>query len=119
MAHWSRPFASVGRVRVPPPSKMLLAAGAIIAVSLLSSTERAHWLLPTAHAQESGQWVVGQVVKLDTASKRLTIRAIMGFQELRARKGELLENVKVGDQVRLQVGPDGTEKVITALEVIR
>jgi hypothetical protein len=99
MAHWLRPVARV--------------------VTIAFGTEGAHRLLATAHAQESGQWVVGQVVKLDTASKKLTIRAIMGFQELRARKGELLENVKVGDQVRLQVGPDGTEKVITALEVIR
>ena len=59
----------------------------------------------------------GKVVKVDTAENRITIAAVMGHKSLRVLKPELLSQVKVGDQIKFTMGQDGTEAVVTGIEV--
>lgn len=59
----------------------------------------------------------GRVVSIDVAAKKITIAAVMGHKALRVLNPQLLEVVKVGDQIKFTTGQDGTEVVVTTIEV--
>lgn len=69
---------------------------------------------PASWAAESHN---GRVVKIDAAEGKITIAAVMGHKALRVLKPELLTQVKVGDQIKFTMGQDGTEAVVTGIEV--
>ena len=70
-------------------------------------------------APEARSWVVAKVVKIDAAESRITLSAIMGHKDLKAKEPAMLEKVKVGDRVRFLVGSNGNEVVITDIEVVQ
>jgi Cu/Ag efflux protein CusF len=77
-------------------------------------------VLSPASAQDGGAAKYnGKIERIDAEKGILTVKAVMGHKDLRLATPALLEKLKVGDQVRLTLGPNGTETVVTSVEVIR
>ena len=74
-------------------------------------------LMPDARAQ--AQVFYAEVVKIDHEQKRVTLKAVMGHKTLRVQRPELLEGLKVGDQVLFETGQDGAEVIITVLTITK
>jgi Cu/Ag efflux protein CusF len=75
-------------------------------------------LAPAAHAQErpqSGQWLNGEVVKIDTATNVVTLKSVMGHRVLKVRPPSLLANLKPGDVIQFAINQDGNETVLTEI----
>jgi Cu/Ag efflux protein CusF len=70
-----------------------------------------------ASAQASRFWA--EVVKVEVVERRLTLKASMGQQTLRVAPGVALDALKAGDKVLLTFGQDGSESIITSIEVIK
>lgn len=60
-----------------------------------------------------------EISKIEIAEKRVTLKASMGQHTLRVAPGVALDAIKPGDKVLLTFGQDGTESIITSIEVIK
>jgi Cu/Ag efflux protein CusF len=60
-----------------------------------------------------------ELTKIEIAEKRVTLKASMGQQTLRVAPGVALDALKPGDKVLITFGQDGTESIITSIEVIK
>ncbi len=74
-------------------------------------------IVPAVQAQS--QVFYAEVVKIDHEQKRVTLKAVMGHKSLRVQRPELLEGLKVGDQVLFETGQDGPEVIITVLTITK
>jgi Cu/Ag efflux protein CusF len=81
----------------------------MLVLSLLSAT--------SALAQASR--FSAEIAKMEIAERRVTLKASMGHQTLRVAPGVMLDAFKPGDKVHVTFGQDGTEPIITSLEVIK
>jgi Cu/Ag efflux protein CusF len=66
-------------------------------------------------AQPAQGRLYAEIVKIDVAQKKVTLKAVMGHRTLRVARPEMLEGFKEGDQVLFEVGQDGTEVIVTIL----
>lgn len=60
-----------------------------------------------------------EITKIEMAERRVTLKASMGQQTLRVVPGVALDAVRPGDKVLLTFGVEGTESVITGIEVVK
>jgi Cu/Ag efflux protein CusF len=60
-----------------------------------------------------------EITNIEIAEKRVTLKASMGQQTLRVAPGVALDAFKPGDKVLITFGQDGTESIITSIEVIK
>jgi Cu/Ag efflux protein CusF len=67
-----------------------------------------------SHAQ-SRQSFYAEIVKIDRATNKITLKAVMGHKTLRVARPEILEGFKEGDQVIFETGQDGVEVIVTVL----
>ena len=82
---------------------------AVLALSLVSA-------MP-ALAQASSFSV--EITKIEIPEQRVTFKASMGQQTMRVASGVALDVLKLGDKVLVTFGQDGTESVISSIEVIK
>lgn len=94
------------------PSRRLVAAATATALLFLSSAGAT----PTL-AQSSGY--AAEIAKIDLAQRRVTLKASMGQESMRVAAGVALDALKPGDKVRVRFGQQGTEAVITRIEVVK
>ena len=91
------------------PAVVATSVAAVLALSLLSARP--------ALAQ-AGKFQV-ELTKIELAEKRLTLKASMGELTLRVAPGVALDAFKPGDKVLITFGQDGTEPVITSIELVK
>jgi Cu/Ag efflux protein CusF len=60
-----------------------------------------------------------EIVHVDMADKRVTLKASMGQQTMRVVSAVVLEALKPGDKVLVTFGQSGKEAVITSVEVLK
>jgi Cu/Ag efflux protein CusF len=58
-----------------------------------------------------------EIAKIETTEKRVTLKASMGEQTMQVAPSVALQAFKVGDKVLITFGQDGTEPVITRIEL--
>ena len=98
--------------RMPHLFRPLVVAATVAAVLALSSVGA----MP-ALAQASR--FSAEIAKIDIVEKRVTLKASMGQQTMRVASGVALDAFKPGDKVLVTFGQDGTESVITSIEVVK
>jgi Cu/Ag efflux protein CusF len=59
-----------------------------------------------------------EIAKIDPADRRVTLKGSMGQLVVRVAAGVALDAFKPGDKVRVTFGQDGTEPVITRIELV-
>ncbi len=59
-----------------------------------------------------------EITKIEIAERRVTLKASMGQQTLRVAPGVALDTFKPGDKALITFGQEGTEPIITSIEVI-
>lgn len=84
-------------------------AAAVIALSFLGSRQ--------VLAQASRY--AAELTKVDIAEKQVTLKASMGQQTMRVASAVALDKLKPGDKVLITFGQQGTESVITRIEVVK
>jgi Cu/Ag efflux protein CusF len=72
-------------------------------------------LLPTSSHAQSRQSFYAEIVKIDRATNKITLKAVMGHKTLRVARPEILDGFKEGDQVIFETGQDGVEVIVTVL----
>lgn len=98
--------------RMPHAFRPLVVAAIVAAVLTLSFVGVSPALAQTSRYP-------AEIAKIDIAEKRVTLKASMGQQTMRVASGVALEAFKPGDKVTVTFGQDGTEPVITSIEVVR
>jgi Cu/Ag efflux protein CusF len=71
-----------------------------------------------AHAQGASRYAA-EIARVDVAERRITLKASMGQHTMRVAAGVALDTLKPGDKVLLTFGLEGTESVITEIEVAK
>jgi Cu/Ag efflux protein CusF len=84
-------------------------AAAALAWSTISAT--------AARAQASRY--AAEIATIELPEKRVTLKASMGQQTLRVGPRVVLAALKPGDKVLVTFGQEGTEAIITNIEVVR
>jgi Cu/Ag efflux protein CusF len=72
-------------------------------------------LLPTISHAQSRQSFYAEIVKIDRATNKVTLKAVMGHKTLRVARPDILDGFKEGDQVIFETGQDGVEVIVTVL----
>jgi Cu/Ag efflux protein CusF len=72
-------------------------------------------LVPSTSYSQSRQSFYAEIVKIDRATNKITLKAVMGHKTLRVARPEILEGFKEGDQVIFETGQDGVEVIVTVL----
>jgi Cu/Ag efflux protein CusF len=72
--------------------------------------------LATGVQAQERQSFYAEIVKIDRASNKVTLKAVMGHKTLRVARPDILEGFKEGDQVIFETGQDGTEVIVTVLK---
>lgn len=73
---------------------------------------------PPALAQGSNKFAA-ELTKVEAAEKRVTFKASMGQQTLRVAPAVAFDALKPGDKVLLTFGVEGSESIITSIEVVK
>jgi Cu/Ag efflux protein CusF len=60
-----------------------------------------------------------EITKIELADKRMTLKSSMGQLTVRVAPDVALETLKPGDKVWITFGQDGTEPLVTSVEVIK
>ena len=60
-----------------------------------------------------------EISHIDIAEKQVTLKASMGQQTMRVAPGVALDAFKPGDKVLVTFGQDGSEAVITSIELVK
>jgi Cu/Ag efflux protein CusF len=89
---------------------LALAMGFVFAAVSISHSD--------AQAQ-ARQSFYAEIVKIDRATNKVTLKAVMGHKTLRVAKPDMLEGFKEGDQVIFETGQDGTEVIVTVLTIAK
>jgi Cu/Ag efflux protein CusF len=73
-------------------------------------------LASAARAQTSGY--AAAIANIDLAERRITLKGSMGQLTVRVATGVALDGFKQGDKVIVTFGQEGTEPVITRIELV-
>ena len=87
-------------------------ATALVAVLALSS-------LGAARAAPKASRYAAEISRVEIAERQLTLKASMGQQTMRVARRVRLDAIRAGDKVLLTFGQEGTESVITGIEVVK
>ncbi len=98
--------------RTPFALRPLVVAATVVAVLALSPGGG----MPS-FAQASRY--AAEIAKIDIAQKQVTLKASMGQQTMRVASGVALDALKPGDKVLVTFGQQGTQSVITSIEVLK
>ncbi len=60
-----------------------------------------------------------EISTIDAAEKRVTLKSSMGQLTVRVAPAVALDGYKAGDKVWVTFGQDGTEPVLTSLEIVK
>lgn len=75
--------------------------------------------LPAMPARSQASGYAAEIANIDPADRRLTLKGSMGQLTVRVAAGVALDAFKPGDKVLVTFGQDGTEPVITRIELAR
>lgn len=120
-----REFAvSVGRTgkqQTPTGVSMTRVLHALRALAIAAAVAAVFALAPAGATQALAQAsrFSAEIAGIEIAEKRVTLKASMGQQTLRVAPGVALEAFKPGDKVLVTFGQDGTEPIITSIELIK
>lgn len=103
---------AVSMLRTPPSFRPLVLAATVVAALALSP-------VGATPARAQGSRFSVEITKIEVPDKRMTFKASMGQQTMRVAPGVVLDGYKPGDKVLITFGQDGTESVISSIELVK
>jgi hypothetical protein len=86
-----------------------------LVAAALATTLLPAWTAPRLAVAQASRFLV-EIVAIDIAERRVTLKASMGRQTMRVAAGVEIDALRPGDKAWLTFGQEGSESIITGIE---